>query len=579
MIEPSDEYAPVPLDGEDSGAQEALLDPPAPARPMEPPKPLPRLYKSAPPPEEESPEPAPRKKRKSLSEEPQAGKKSRRGSVDPDDEGAGKLVEATPALETYEGRKYARMIVGAVIVGVLGIIGLVIANLGNPSAPNQAPGSAADKSGGPSAASKPSQAQRERESRSMFEHAREVAQAGNIDEAVGLLERLESAYPNTKAAEDAAEALDRRERRQPLFVSGAVVKADVVVEREAAPSVGSEKPEVLPSERPTAGKDPIIPDTHVSRPKDVRVVAPGAGAEPHRDTGLSLPTAEIEPRRLPQGFLPRLQYGVHTSGWPVEIVSAKDGSVMVLIPGGSFRMGRDDGKPEERPAHLVTLNPYYMDQHEVTVRQFKRALASGGVALEGDAAAELDLESRSDDSPITNIKYVEALAYSKWTGKRLPTEAQWEFAARTTDGRRHPWGDPPANWSKPRAPRQIDRVMSFGSDLSPYSVFDLAGNAWEWTSDWFDASWYARLKGRNTLEPTGPSAGRERQRSVRGGSPNWLAAWRSGVKEDSRIPYLGFRCVLPLGGGSGGPGPNPAGGPNGPQNLKAGPGGGGGQPF
>ncbi len=277
---------------------------------------------------------------------------------------------------------------------------------------------------------------------------------------------------------------------------------------------------------------------------EANVQPPPTPVEPYRDTGLVQETANIAPRPLPAGFRARQEAGVHPSGWPLEITCDQDGAAMVLIPGGSFLMGRDDGTAVERPAHPVTLSPYYIDQHEVTVRQyrlFQRATGhqQGGPSSDGEIP---------DTLPVTEVNADDAYRYALWAGKAMPSEAQWEMAGRTIDGRIHPWGPGSPNWSRPREPKQVDPVVSFPSDMSPYGVFDLAGNVWEWTADWFSPDYYQQLAGKDTIDPVGPPQGQAKNPllTVRGGSPEWDLAWRDGMTVRARLPYLGFRCVLPL---------------------------------
>jgi formylglycine-generating enzyme required for sulfatase activity len=155
----------------------------------------------------------------------------------------------------------------------------------------------------------------------------------------------------------------------------------------------------------------------------------------------------------------------------------------------------------------------------------------------------------SEDFPVVMVTAREAKEYADWANKKLPTEAQWEKAARGTDQRLYPWGSLPPAWEKPRTPHQIDAVMSFPTDLSPFGAYDLAGNAMEWTRDWFDADAYAAVRSVVAEDPSGPtSRPPSLQLSVRGGSKQWLVTARDGVKFDARLHYLGFRCVLPVEG-------------------------------
>jgi formylglycine-generating enzyme len=123
----------------------------------------------------------------------------------------------------------------------------------------------------------------------------------------------------------------------------------------------------------------------------------------------------------------------------VEVGRGLNGVLMVLTPAGSFTMGTDDGLPNERPAHTVMLNAYYIDQYEVTLSLYQKFLEEGKHDTPptwGDKAA---MSVR--DRPAIGMRWVSAAAYCQWAGKRLPTEAEWEKAARGTDGRRYTWGE------------------------------------------------------------------------------------------------------------------------------------------
>jgi formylglycine-generating enzyme required for sulfatase activity len=199
----------------------------------------------------------------------------------------------------------------------------------------------------------------------------------------------------------------------------------------------------------------------------------------------------------------------------------------------------------------VKLSTYYIDQHEVSVRQFD--LFEKEIGRRTDRvralAREATVAPTSDDSPVVMVSAKEAKDFATWAGKRLPTEAQWEMAARGPDGRLHPWGNDPPDWGKKREARQIEPIMTYANDVSPYGVYDMAGNAWEWTKDWFDSRYFVLVKNQNLSDPTGPSVvPRTHQLAVKGGSKTWTVTKREGLKYDQRLPFLGFRCVLAVEG-------------------------------
>jgi formylglycine-generating enzyme required for sulfatase activity len=234
------------------------------------------------------------------------------------------------------------------------------------------------------------------------------------------------------------------------------------------------------------------------------------------------------------------------------IVGERDGALMVLVPGGTFTMGDEGTEPGNAPAHPVRLSTYYIDQHEVTNRQFRTFLEDTHYHGHPPGRWLTDEKQRSlpDSAPVVFVSYQDAEEYAIWAQKRLATEAQWEMAARSPDGRRYPWGVQPARWAHPRKFQQIDLVGSFPEDVSPYGVFDMAGNAVEWVRDWYDPRYFDRMRDKTTEDPTGPPVKRQGiQRVVKGTSKDWLVFTRQGMDSDRRAPYLGFRCSLAVEGG------------------------------
>jgi formylglycine-generating enzyme required for sulfatase activity len=484
---------------------------------------LPRIaYK---PPADHASEPEEKK-----AETPKSKSRTKPAAAEPaDSEDAPKSVlkEATPELDTYETRRRIRLIVGAIMVGaVLTFAGVLIA-LATQSEPRPPAEEIDAAPNGPDPRAEI--VRRDNAARELLAEARLYAKKGQDEQATQRLKRLVDSYPNSTTSNDARDALDRHARRQPLFPDRPIANAQPKVE----PKPAEEKPAEVKA-------TPAVDNTPKTTPPETKIATvkpPEVEPEPYRDTALPRPRDDVAMLSLPQGFRPRDEAGIDPSGWPNEITTDRDGSPMVLVPRGEFVMGRRQGRPAERPEHRVMLSTYYVDQHEVTERQFNRFLEATG--------KEPRKLGDSGDRPVVQVTLEEAKAYAQWAGKSLPTEAQWEKAARSTDGRVFPWGAPKPDWDPPRAPRQLDDVCSYRLDLSPYGAFDMSGNAWEWTADWFEARAYQGRSGVVT-DPIGPAkpGGRIPEVTVRGGSSEWDVAWRSGMRVDARLPYLGFRCVL-----------------------------------
>jgi len=325
------------------------------------------------------------------------------------------------------------------------------------------------------------------------------------------------------------------------------------------------------------------------------------------------------------------------SGNNLILVSASANSStegMLLIPGGSFEMGGDNEQamPDEFPKHRVRVDSFYMDATEVTNAQFKKFVEATGYITTAErkpnweemkaslppdtpmppdsvmVAASLVFQQTSravnltnymqwwawvpganwhhpqgpgsdimgkENYPVVHISWYDAMAYCKWAGKRLPTEAEWEYAARGgLTNHIYPWGNEHINAGRPKANTWEGKfpylneekdgyvlaapVKSFAPN--GYGLYDMAGNVWEWCSDWYGDDYYKKLKHTETKNPTGPVKGRDAQdpytekKILRGGSFLCNDAYCSGYRvarrmkssPDTGLEHTGFRCVKDL---------------------------------
>jgi len=231
-----------------------------------------------------------------------------------------------------------------------------------------------------------------------------------------------------------------------------------------------------------------------------------------------------------------VQWGIAS---PVE---AADNKGMALVPAGKFSMGSDD-LMESDPVHDVELDSCYIDITEVTVAAYRAYAKAGSKVM--PAAPQWGW---SEDHPISNVSWSEAKEYCDKAGKRLPTEAEWEKAARGTDGRIFPW-------EKGKADGRVNQlgsedgfgttapVGSYPGGQSPYGVFDMAGNVWEWCADWYDGKYYRKSPAKN---PKGPEKGTAR--AYRGGAWNntpyvLQSAGRGKDLPGKKDSSIGFRCA------------------------------------
>ena len=278
-------------------------------------------------------------------------------------------------------------------------------------------------------------------------------------------------------------------------------------------------------------------------------------------TSAPSPTATRTPTLMPS---PTPTLGIGSTR-----VSEKDGMVMVYVPAGEFLMGsadadidailagckdcRRDWYTNEQPQHKVYLDAFWIDQTEVTNTQYKKCVQAATCL---DSKYANDSRYNGDNQPIGGVDWYNAKAYCEWAGRQLPTEAQWEKAARGTDGRIYPWGDQTATCEYAVMYLMGDSigagcgkggfpwaVRSKPKGVSPYGALDMAGNVYEWTADWYDEKYYGSSPPTN---PTGPTSGQ--RRAMRSGNYKDIAEVMRAARRFGNNPqsggedYYGFRC-------------------------------------
>ncbi len=253
----------------------------------------------------------------------------------------------------------------------------------------------------------------------------------------------------------------------------------------------------------------------------------------------------------------------HDPPLPASIVAG--GVTMALVPAGEFQIGIAQAPAgHDHPARMVELDAFYIDQFEVSNGHFARY-----VELFGDSRSARERCTSAPTEPVCGVSWNTAKAYCEWLDKRLPTEAEWEKAARGTDNRHYPWGNAPpaagtANFCDLRCASTLLQdstkddgfaaaapVDAFAGGRSPYGVYNMAGNVWEWVQDWYDDSYHDRAPHTN---PVNLRQADSTGRVVRGGSWNSKAeflrsdsrSWRS---PDAPNDYVGIRCAMPAVGG------------------------------
>lgn len=269
-------------------------------------------------------------------------------------------------------------------------------------------------------------------------------------------------------------------------------------------------------------------------------IAPGPGKQIVWDAGADVPEV--------YGTNYRIKITARDGRAGGDTIIGQDGAPMALIPAGDFHMGDpfNEGGAGERPRHTVYLDAFYIDIYEVTNAQYQKFMDAVGYA---GPKYWNNSTYNAPDQPVVGVTWFDAVAYAEWAGKRLPTEAEWEKAARGgLVGKCYPWGDDishdDANYSGTGGKDVWFNTSPVGSFASNgYGLYDMAGNVWEWCADWHDSGYYANSPRNN---PLGPDSGR--YRVLRGGSwidaPDYLrVATRISSAPASTYDLVGFRCV------------------------------------
>lgn len=241
--------------------------------------------------------------------------------------------------------------------------------------------------------------------------------------------------------------------------------------------------------------------------------------------------------------------------------TGKDGAPMALIPEGPFHMGvphaARDGGVDERPNHKVFLKSFYMDLYEVTNGRYLQFITdTGHRAPQHPTDAHLGLWKGNmmpesvKDLPVINVDWFDSDTYCRWAGKRLPTEAEWEKAAKGDNDWRFAWGDVEpttehANFNQLawRGEATLVQVGIYEKGKSPYGIYDVAGNVWEWVSDWYQVDYYSQSPTHN---PQGPESGKYkalRSSGWQGETPQMRVFTRIKSLPNDRNNSTGFRCA------------------------------------
>jgi len=261
-----------------------------------------------------------------------------------------------------------------------------------------------------------------------------------------------------------------------------------------------------------------------------------------------LPTPPISSKATPTSTIAETPIPTIALGIGSTEISPKDGMTLLYVPAGEFLMGSTDAvKSSEMPQHAVTLDAYWIDQTDVTNAMYTKCVLAGKCLLPSDTSHYGN--SNYTNHPVVYVSWNDANAYCSWAERRLPTEAEWEKAARGTVGRIYPWGNQSPDSSLLNYNNNVGdttEVEKYASGKSIYGAYDMAGNVWQWVNDWFDDTYYQSSPSSN---PLGPDTGQ--YRVMHGGSwdtpdgdyTHVRAADRFKDSPESTYNNVGFRCA------------------------------------